>query len=141
MAGLQANGEGMIRITVSGDTYFIRQRLKDNWFQWVPKSKTWIRTVTEARLDKTLGDIRPPESWSDNPGPQIIVELRSVDVQGKEFNESPFKLKLRDVERPGVSILEEFRKNVSDLHVSPTSLASGPINPKEKTRRIDDGFY
>ena len=131
----------MIRITVSGDTYDIRKRLKDNGFRWDPESITWHKTVGEASLDCDLDAIRPPQSFSIQESPQIYVILQSVDVRGNELNNSPFKLKLKELARPGVSVLDEFSKEtVSDIHESPVQ-APGPSNPEKKPRRIDDGFY
>lgn len=132
----------MIRITVSGNTYDIRKLFNDQKFQWDSLSKTWSKIVAEGSLDKTLDAIRPPGTWSDQQGPQITVTLHSVDVQGNELNNSPFKLKLMELARSGVSVLEEFRKELSGIHGSPIQEPPGPSNPKKEPRRGDDyEFY
>ena len=132
----------MIRITVSGDTYDIRKLLKEIRFRWDPVLKTWSKIVAEGSLDKTLDAIRPQGTWSEEHSPQITVTLHSVDVQGNELNNSPFKLKLMELARPEVSVLVEFRKELSDIHGSPIQEPSGPSNPKKEPRRGDDHeFY
>lgn len=131
----------MIRITVSGDTYDIRKRLKDNHFFWDPTTKTWSRIEGEASLDSTLDKLRPMISWSDVPTPQVFVTLHPVDVNGNLLSDRSFKLKLEALERSGVSVLEEYRKVVSNSHVSPIE-APGPSKPKkEKPRGIDSAFF
>lgn len=129
----------MIRIKVTGQTYEIRQRLKDQEFRWNPNRKEWTLTVCEGSLDHTINELRPMRSWNTNDIPEIYLSLQSVDIDNNPMSEV-VRIKLLDVERPGVSVLDHF-SNVSDIHVSPVQ-TPGPITPGvKKGRRIDDEFF
>lgn len=127
----------MIEITVTGQTYDVRECLKSNGFWWNAKTKEWQQTITEARLNGTLEDIRPPQSWSEQPSPRINVMLRHVDMNGRELSPEVLGIKLKPVgAREGVDFLELFQSAVLGQVVTTPS----PLKTEE-TKNVDEGFF
>ncbi len=84
----------MILITVKGDTFNIRKRLKENHFLWDEFNKEWTRVVGEAKLNSTVQGLRPMRSWNDGSYPNITVILTSVDVHGRQIGKKMMGIKL-----------------------------------------------
>ena len=129
----------MIEIRVTGDTYHIRKALKDNKFRWNHINQTWHKMENEESLDHTIKRLTP----AANNELTIRIRLQKVDVHGNPLSPDIMKFCLKDVARPGVSVLEKFRKEISGSCVSPIQ-SSGPTNPKKKWKElptIDEGFF
>lgn len=135
----------MIRITVTGDTFRIRKRLKDNGFGWRPRSKEWVKTVAEGSLNSILEALRPMRSWSSNPTPVIVVSLIQVDINGDRMNKKVLGIKLRpEGERTGTDFLEQFKNDVqivTAIPVPPDSEQEIEEDDEENGGNVDDSFY
>ena len=131
----------MIEISVTGDTYDIRKRLKEQGFGWMSRSKTWVKSIAEASLNKTLEAIRPPRSWSEHPSPKINVMLKSVDINGNELRTEVLRINLKPVsEREGVDFLELFSRTVCGVQV--ITMSPSPLNTeKKKVENVDEAFF
>lgn len=128
----------MIQITVTGDTYAIRQSLKDAQFMWNPKDKAWSKVVGEAMLDTTLEGIRPPHSLTNQP--KVVVTLTSVDINNNRMREGEMRINLQPAgEIDGVEFLTLFQAEVCDVKLSP--IRNEASVPSKKRPTLDDGFF
>ena len=127
-------------IRVSGETYNMKETLKDNGFNWDKKNKTWWQMVGVS-LNHILESIRP----------EIItlnVKLSHVDVSGKPLNDNVLKIKLKPTEgeRDCVDYYKSFMTG-SVVHVITSNTeALSPPNPKKENKwkelpTIDEGFF
>ncbi|MHA1136547.1 MAG: hypothetical protein ACTSSE_08675 [Candidatus Thorarchaeota archaeon] len=132
----------MIRITVTGDTYPIRKRLKDGHFKWAKDFKAWYRVVGEGSLNATLEALRPMRSWVDQSYPVVVCKLEAIGVDGKKMSDKSCAIKLRpEGELGGTNFLELFQKEV-DVRLSPNDCSPSTPDSEKKEKKYDwDGFY
>jgi len=121
----------MIKITVTGQTKLMRTTLNTNHFTWKPRSKEWVKIVSESNLDKTLDSIRPEIA-------KIFIKLQEADKQGNPLSPDVLKFCLTDMDRY-VSALGVFiQSSPSPMH------PHDPINPKKEWKKlpgVDRGFF
>ena len=127
----------MIMISVTGQTYSMKQTLKSEGFQWNPKDKLWWKMVGVS-LNATLEAIRPGIVT-------LNVKLSHVDASGNQISETVLRIKLKpDSEREGVDYYRLFNESIcnqviaNDLIEAPSPLKS---ESKKDKKFIDEGFF
>lgn len=109
----------MIQIELSGQTYLMKQTLKKNGFMWIPKNKTWIKSVGVS-LDHELDKIRP--GCRDT---RILVKLTEVDMKGKQISDRVMKFRLKhEDEKLEGSYLQTFLPDKYHLITKPSNTSS-----------------
>jgi hypothetical protein len=133
----------MIQITVTGQTFELKQTLKSNGYHWNAVTKAWHKIVGEASLDYQCEQLRPMRSLSDTPEPRIILELQQVDINGNPLSPNVTKVHLRSMARSGETISEIFNRENNSVITIPPYRSPDPINPKKQEIKKNkmEGFF
>jgi len=138
-------GNAMIEIIVTGDTFDIKSRLKDNKFRWNPESKEWGLTVTEVRLNSTLDALRPMRSMSDHQ-PKVYVSLTSVDINHRQMGDKVLRIDLKPEGERVVDFLALLTKESQPVQVitnnsEPTTPPDSDNKRMKKDKNPTEGFF
>jgi len=124
----------MIKIAVVGDTYRIRNNLKELGFRWFPTEKQWAKITEESTLNSTIETIRPQLAPL-----KLTLTLTKVDLEGNKLSDREVQISLR--ERAEADYLKLFNQHiVNQVQVIAHNCSSAPRKDRDK-RRPDDAFY
>ena len=133
----------MIEIIVTGDTFDIKERLKDNKFRWNPESKEWSKTVGEVSLNHTLEALRPMNSMSDNQ-PKVYVTLTEVDIDMKQMSDKVLRIDLKPEGERVVDFLSRMKDSVDVQVITNNSEPTPPSSEPKRMKKDKDpteGFF
>lgn len=128
----------MIMITVTGNTYPMKETLKSQGFQWNPDKYCWWKMVGVS-LNETIENIRPTVD-------KLLVTLTHVDASGFQLSDKVLRITLKPGgERDATDFYAEFQNGICDddqVITNNKESASPPVpEEKKKPRHVDPGFF